>query len=79
MVMKEIKVRERKRKEAVEEILKDIEVKGRIAGMRKLRENAERGTETTWVKLENEEQRRKVMEGKKKLKGRKEKIMEDLT
>lgn len=79
VVMKEIEVREGKKKEAVEEILKDIGVKGKIEGMRKLRENVERGTETIWVRLENEEQRRKVMERKKTLRGRKERIMEDLT
>lgn len=46
VVMKEIKVREGKRKEAMEEVLKDTGVKVRIEGIRKLRENVERGTET---------------------------------
>lgn len=32
-----------------------------------------------WVRLENEEQRREVMEKKKRLRGRKERIVEDLT
>lgn len=32
-----------------------------------------------WVRLEHEQQRRKVMEEKKKLKGRKERITEDFT
>lgn len=78
VVMKEIKVRKGKRKEAVEEILKDIGIKGRIEGVRKLRGNVEKKTDI-WVRLENEKQRRKVMEKKKKLRGRKERIMEDLT
>lgn len=79
MVMKEINVSEGRRKEAVEEILKDIGVEGRIERIRKLKENVERGMVTIWVRLENEEQRKKMMEGKKKLKGRKEKITENLT
>lgn len=39
----------------------------------------ERGTEMVWVKLENKEQRREVMERKRILKGREERIVEDLT
>lgn len=43
----------------MEEILKDIEMKGRIKGIRKLRDNVERVTETILVRIENEEQKRK--------------------
>lgn len=32
-----------------------------------------------WVRLENEEQRREVMEKKKRLRGRKKRIVDDLT
>lgn len=39
----------------------------------------ERGTEMVWMKLENKEQRREVMERKRILKGREERIVEDLT
>lgn len=59
VVIKEIKLRKGKRKEAVEEILKDIGMKERMKGIRKLRDNVERVTETIWVRIENEEQRRK--------------------
>lgn len=43
--MKEVKVREEKIKEAVEEIFKDIDVKVIIEKMQKLGGNVERGTE----------------------------------
>lgn len=44
--MKEVKVINGKRKEAVEEIFKIIEVKVKIEKMQKLRENVEGRTET---------------------------------
>lgn len=45
LILKEVKVREEKRKEAVEEIFKDIDVKVIIEKMQKLGGNIERGTE----------------------------------
>lgn len=45
-----MKISEGRTREAVEEILKDIEVEGRIERIRKLKENVERGTETIWVR-----------------------------
>lgn len=59
--------------------MRDIGVKVKIEEMRRLRGSDERGTEMVWVRLENEEQRRRVLEGKRKLKGRRERIMENLT
>lgn len=77
VVIKGLEVGEEKKREAVEKLLKDIgaEVKveeiGRVGGgIRK----------DMWiVKLEKDEQKREVMRKKRELKGRKEKIMEDLT
>lgn len=50
LILKEVKVKERKRKAATEEIFKDINIKVNIEKMGKLRGNVERGTETIWVK-----------------------------
>lgn len=78
-ILKEVKVKERKRKEAVEEIFQNINVKVKIGKARKLGRNAEKGAVTILVKLESERQRRgKVWENKKQLRGSKEKIVEDL-
>lgn len=43
--MKEIKVKEGKKKEAVEEILKNIGVEARIEELRRLGKNEERGND----------------------------------
>lgn len=75
--MREVEVKDEKRKKAVENIFKDIDVKVKIAETRKVGGNAERGTETILVRLENE--RREVWENTKKLRGRKKRIVEDLT
>lgn len=61
----------------MEKIFKDIGVKVKIAETRKVGGNAERGTETILVRLENE--RREVWENKKQLRGRKKRIVKDLT
>lgn len=60
LILKEVKVKERKRKAAREEIFKDINIKVNIEKTETLRGNVERGTETIWVKLHNEEQRRDI-------------------
>lgn len=61
--------------------MKDIEAKVKVEEIRRVKENDEKGTEMIWVRLENEEQRRKIMEKKvmEKLRGRKERIANDLT
>lgn len=60
-------------------MLKDIGANAKAEEMRRLRRNEEEGTETILVRLGNEEQRREAMEKKKRLKNRKEKIVENLT
>ncbi|KYN12099.1 hypothetical protein ALC57_15734 [Trachymyrmex cornetzi] len=78
IIIKGIQVREGRR-EAVEEILGEIGVKVEAKEIRKIGEGTERGKgEMLLIKLENEEQKREVM-GEKNLKGRKERIWEDLT
>lgn len=61
--------------------MKDIEAKVEVKEIKRVKENDKEGTEMIWVRLENEEQRRKVMENKvmEKLRGRKERIANDLT
>lgn len=79
IVIKGIKVKEGKRREVVEEMMKDIGMKVKIEEIRRLKGNEEGETEMIWVRLESEEQRREILEKKKNLKDRKERIVEDLT
>lgn len=79
IVIKKIKVKEGKRREVVEEMMKDIGMKVKIEEIRRLKGNEEGETEMIWVRLESEEQRREILEKKKNLKDRKERIVEDLT
>lgn len=60
-------------------IEKKIGARVKIEDVRKIKENTEKGTEWVWVKLEKKEQKRKIWEGKRNLKGRKERIVENLT
>jgi len=69
-------VREGKRREAVKEVLERIGAKVKIEEVRMLGKG-EGPIETVWVRLEGEEQKRKVMDKKNRLKGRKERILED--
>lgn len=79
IVIKGIKVKEGKRREVVKEMMKDIGMKVKIEEIRRLKGNEEGETEMIWVRLESEEQRREILEKKKNLKDRKERIVEDLT
>lgn len=79
IVIKGIKVKEGKRREVVEEMMKDIGMKVKIEEIRRLKGNEEGETEMIWVRLESEKQRREILEKKKNLKDRKERIVEDLT
>lgn len=58
IVVKGIKITERKRREAVEEMIKDVGAKAEVE-IKRVKGNEEEKTEI-WVKLENEEQRREV-------------------
>jgi len=50
-----------------------------VAEVRRIGEDREKGREVVWVRLGNEEQKWEVMEKKRKLRGRRERIGEDLT
>lgn len=74
IVIREIGVKEGKRKEAVEGIMRDIGVKAEVEEIRKIKENAEKDTRIIWVKLENEEQKKEIMRKKTGLKGRRKQL-----
>lgn len=76
IIIKKVEVKEGKRKEAVEEILKALGVKVDMKEVKKLGEEG-KGREMLLVKLKEEKQKREIMRKKKKLKGRRETVMED--
>lgn len=78
ILIRGVKIKEEKRKEAVEEIMEVIGVRVTIEVVRKLRGGEKEG-ELIWVRLGSEEQRKEVLRGRKKLRGRRERIMEDWT
>lgn len=78
VVMKEVTVKEGKRRKAVEEIFDSIGAKVKIKQVRRLKGNMEREREMLWVMLESEGQTKEVMEKKRNLRGKK-RIIEDLT
>ncbi|XP_029159140.1 uncharacterized protein PF11_0207-like [Nylanderia fulva] len=79
IVIKGLLVKEGKRREGAEKLLEEIEARARIMKIRKIGEDREMGREMVVVELEKEEQKWEVMEKKKRLKGRKERIDTDLT
>lgn len=72
-----LEIREGRRREEAEKLLEDIDAKTKVIEVKK--GNTEKGKEMVILKLESEEQKREVMKKKKSLKGRKERITEDLT
>lgn len=79
ILIRGLEVKEEKRREAVEEMLERIEMKAEIEQVKRLGGDKDKGRELVWVRLGNEAQKRKVMEKKSKLRGRKERILEDWT
>lgn len=79
VVIREVDVREGERRKAVEEILGVVGVKVEVEEIRKIGEDKEKRREMLLVRLENEEQKWEVMEKMKKLRGRMERISEDLS
>lgn len=80
IVIKEIETKDGNRRGAVEELLKVIGVKMEVTEIRRIGEGTEKGRgEMLLVKLKNEEQKWEIMANKKNLKGRGERISEDLT
>lgn len=79
IIMRGVEVKEEKRREAVERVLGMVGAKVDIQEVKRLRGDGDKEGEIILVKLGNEKQKREVMERKSKLRGRKEKIMEDWT
>lgn len=77
-MVKGVEIKKGKRKEAIEEIIKIVEVKIDIKKIKRLGKDIKTGKETILVKLENEEQKRKIWKKKSALKSGREKIQEDL-
>lgn len=79
VVIREVEVREGDRRKAVEEILGVVGAKVMVEEIKKIGEVKQKGREMLLdVRLGNEEQKWEVME-KKKLRGRRERISEDLS
>lgn len=77
-IIKKIKVTQEKRKMVLDEISTDMTgMKAKIEEVQKIKGNIEEETEWMWMK--NKKQQRDIWKKKKNLKGRKERIMEDLT
>lgn len=75
ILIRVLEVKEGKRREAVEELLEGIVVKVEIEEVRRLGGDKDKGRELVWVRLGNEAHKRRIMERKFKLRGRKEKIL----
>lgn len=69
IVMKALKVGEGRIEVGIEKVMSNIGVKVRIEGMRRIKTGKEEWREMVVVKLGSEEKKKKVMEGKKKLRG----------
>lgn len=68
IIIKGAEVKEDKRRETAEKIIKIIEVKVEIKEIRRISEETEKGKgEMLLIKLENEEQKREIMRKKKRL------------
>lgn len=78
-MIKGVRITGGKRKEAVEGIIRDIGAKVKVEEIKRIKGNEDEGTEMLWVRLENEGQRKEVMEKKNRLRDRKKRIAEDLT
>lgn len=79
VVIREVEVREGDRRKAVEEILGVVGAKVMVEEIKKIGEVKQKGREMLLVRLGNEEQKWEVMEKKKKLRGRRERILENLS
>lgn len=78
VIMKGVEVKEGKRREAVERVLDFIGARVDVEEVKKIGRDGEKEGEMILVRLGNEEQK-EVMERKAKLRGRRERIMEDWT
>jgi len=76
LVIRGLEVKEGKRRKAVEDILKEIGVEAKIKEIWRITAEREKGREAVGIKVEETEKRGEIWEKKKKLKRRKERILE---
>lgn len=79
VIIKEVEVKEGKRREAVERKLGIVGTKMGIQEIKRIGREGDKEGEMILVKLRNEKQKKEVIEKKKRLRGRKESVMEDWT
>jgi len=79
LIVRGLEVKEEKRIEAVEELMNRIGVELKVREVWKITGEKEKGREMVGIKVEEGEKRREILEKKKKLRGRKKRIMEDWT
>ncbi|XP_024890348.1 golgin subfamily A member 6-like protein 22 [Temnothorax curvispinosus] len=79
IVIRGLEVKEGGRRENAEKLLEGIGAKVKVTEVKRIGGDAEKGREMVLLKLENEEQKWEVMEKKRSLVGRKERITEDLS
>lgn len=81
VVIGDVEVKEGKRRKAVKEILGVMKrgTKMKVGEVKRIGEVKEKGREMLLVRLGSEEQKWEVMEKKKNLRGRKERILKDLS
>lgn len=78
IMIRGLKVKEDGRRRKVEKLLEDVGAKVEVAEVRRIGEDREKGREMVWIRG-NKEQKWEVMEKKRKLRGWRERIGEDLT
>ena len=79
IVIRGLKIERGNARQEIEGIMKEIGVEVKMEKIKQVRTGKEEWGDMVVVKLGGEEEKRKVMEGKKKLRGGKIWIMEDLT
>lgn len=72
-------MKEGTRKKAVEGMMEAIRTKVRVKEIRRIAGDREKEKEMIIIKLENEEERKEILEKQRNLKGKKERNMEDWT
>lgn len=77
IMIRKVQVKKSKR-EAVKKIMKAMGAKIEIKEIRKIKEE-KKGKEMMWVRLENKEQKWKILERKRNMRDKKKRISEDLT
>lgn len=80
IIIRGMEVKEGRRKEVIEGIIKDIGADVRVKEIKRLggeKIEREKDRKMVWLRLEDEEQRREVLKKKSRLRGRMERIMED--